>query len=55
MLAQQSKTWLHVDDESVTTVEAKDVCVTEQAAKEGQAGEIGGREKCAYLLFYERV
>jgi ubiquitin carboxyl-terminal hydrolase 10 len=55
VLAQASKTWLHVDDETVTTVEAKEVCVTESAAREGNAGEIGGRERCAYLLFYERV
>lgn len=47
--------WLHIDDESVSPVTEAEVCISESAAREGRAGEIGGRERCAYLLFYERI
>lgn len=50
-------TWLHLDDESVEEVGIDQVIVSKEAALKGVAGEIGksGREKCAYLAFYQRV
>ncbi|KLT43572.1 cysteine proteinase [Cutaneotrichosporon oleaginosum] len=47
--------WLHFDDEAVQPVPAEDVVVSEEEARTGRAGLIGGRERCAYLLFYQRV
>jgi ubiquitin carboxyl-terminal hydrolase 10 len=55
VLSQASGVWLHVDDDLVSAVGVEEVCVTESAAREGKSGEIGGRERCAYLLFYQRV
>lgn len=56
-LSSEADEWLHIDDELVTRLPrgSHDVCVSDMAAREGEAGEIGGRERCAYLLFYERV
>lgn len=54
--------WTHFDDEAVATVPTDQVVVSEQEArdvKDGRVREggltIGGRERCAYLLFYQRV
>ncbi len=54
--------WIHFDDETVNAVPKEEVTVSEQEAmdvKEGKVREgglsIGGRERCAYLLFYQRV
>lgn len=47
--------WLHIDDDVVTPVDTADVCISPEQARAGQAGVIGGRERCAYLVFYERV
>ncbi|BEI86095.1 hypothetical protein CcaverHIS002_0603820 [Cutaneotrichosporon cavernicola] len=47
--------WLHFDDEAVQPVPTDDVVVSEDEARNGRAGLIGGRERCAYLLFYQRV
>lgn len=47
--------WLHFDDESVQPVPVEDVVVSEEEARGGRAGLVGGRERCAYLLFYQRV
>jgi ubiquitin carboxyl-terminal hydrolase 10 len=47
--------WLHFDDETVQAVPAADVVVSEEEVRNGRAGLIGGRERCAYLLFYQRI
>lgn len=47
--------WLHFDDETVQPVPAEDVVVSEEEARDGRAGQIGGRERSAYLLFYQRI
>jgi hypothetical protein len=46
-----------LDDESVEEVTEEQVVVGKDAAERGQAGDIGRgkREKCAYLLFYQRI
>lgn len=59
VLRQDSSGWLHLDDESVEQVAEDQVVVSKDAAERGgsSGGEIGRakREKCAYLLFYQRV
>lgn len=57
VLRQDASGWLHLDDESVEEVAEEEVVVGRDAAERGQAGDIGRgkREKCAYLLFYQRV
>ena len=52
---QDTKGWLHFDDESVSTVAVDQVVVSGDEAKEGKGVLVGGRERCAYLLFYQRV
>jgi ubiquitin carboxyl-terminal hydrolase 10 len=47
--------WLHFDDDTVQTVPADAVVVSEDEVRAGRAGLIGGRERCAYLLFYQRI
>jgi len=47
--------WLHFDDENVTPVGVEEVVVSEEEESSGRAGLVGGRERCAYLLFLERV
>lgn len=47
--------WLHFDDENVREVREEDVVVSLDQAKGGESGLVGGRERCAYLLFYKRV
>nr|ODN87589.1 hypothetical protein L203_03368 [Cryptococcus depauperatus CBS 7841] len=47
--------WLHFDDENVKEVQEKEVIVGKDEARDGKVGLIGGREKCAYLLFYKRM
>jgi ubiquitin carboxyl-terminal hydrolase 10 len=47
--------WIHFDDEATTNVPKDDVVVSAEEADIGRAGLIGGRERCAYLLFYQRV
>ncbi|GMK59911.1 hypothetical protein CspeluHIS016_0901280 [Cutaneotrichosporon spelunceum] len=47
--------WLHFDDEAVQPVPTEDVIVSDEEVRNGRAGLIGGRERCAYLLFYQRV
>ncbi|GHJ88101.1 hypothetical protein NliqN6_4503 [Naganishia liquefaciens] len=57
VLRQDASGWLHLDDESVEEVTQEQVVVGKDAAERGQAGDIGRgkREKCAYLLFYQRM
>lgn len=59
---QDKAGWIHFDDESVTTVPTEQVIVSPQEAEDAKEGRgnaggllIGGRERCAYLLFYQRV
>lgn len=52
---QDNQGWLHFDDELVSPVAAEQVVVSQEEAESGRAGLIGGRERCAYLLFYLRV
>jgi ubiquitin carboxyl-terminal hydrolase 10 len=52
---QDGSGWLHFDDENVTAVGVEDVVVSEEEEAAGRAGLVGGRDKCAYLLFLERV
>ena len=59
---QDKAGWIHFDDESVTAVPTEQVIVSPQEADEAKEGRgntggllIGGRERCAYLLFYQRV
>ncbi|KAK6905233.1 hypothetical protein I203_106053 [Kwoniella mangroviensis CBS 8507] len=47
--------WIHFDDELVTNIPKEDVIVSKEEAESGKIGLIGGREKTAYLLFYQRV
>lgn len=53
--SQAQAGWLHFDDELVTPVLGEQVTVGAEEAESGRAGQIGGREKTAYLLFYQRV
>jgi ubiquitin carboxyl-terminal hydrolase 10 len=60
--ASAASQWIHFDDETVSAVPTEQVVVSEQEAEEvrdGKAREgnlsIAGRERCAYLLFYQRV
>jgi ubiquitin carboxyl-terminal hydrolase 10 len=54
---QDGSGWLHLDDESIEPIPTEQVVVSREAALEGKAGEVGraGREKCAYLAFYQRA
>nr|XP_031857112.1 uncharacterized protein CI109_007505 [Kwoniella shandongensis]KAA5524183.1 hypothetical protein CI109_007505 [Kwoniella shandongensis] len=52
---QDDKGWIHFDDESVTNVPKEDVVVSREEVEGGKTGLVGGREKTAYLLFYQRV
>ena len=52
---QDGAGWIHFDDESVSTIPTEQVVVTADEARDGRTGLIGGREKCAYLLFYLRA
>ncbi len=52
---QDAAGWIHFDDETYAPVPTDAVVVSPEKAKEGRAGLIGGRERCAYLLFYQRV
>ncbi|KAL7418681.1 hypothetical protein Q5752_006364 [Cryptotrichosporon argae] len=55
-VARQDNTgWLHFDDEAVNAVPAEQVVVSDDEAEQGKAGAVGGRERVAYLLFYQRV
>ncbi|WWC85843.1 uncharacterized protein L201_000710 [Kwoniella dendrophila CBS 6074] len=47
--------WIHFDDENVTNIPKEDVIVSKEEAESGKIGLIGGRERTAYLLFYQRV
>lgn len=50
-----SSSWMHFDDESVSAVPLEQVIVSPEEAASGRIGSVGGRDKCAYLLFYQRV
>lgn len=56
---QDGQQWIHFDDELVQPVPTDQVIVSAEeaasAAEGGRQGMIGGREKCAYLLFYQRI
>lgn len=52
---QDHQQWIHFDDETVQPVSTDQVIVSPEEAESGRAGLIGGREKCAYLLFYQRI
>ncbi|KAK8845583.1 hypothetical protein IAR55_006299 [Kwoniella newhampshirensis] len=52
---QDDKGWIHFDDENVTNVPKEDVVVSREEVDGGRTGLVGGREKTAYLLFYQRV
>jgi ubiquitin carboxyl-terminal hydrolase 10 len=52
---QDAKGWIHFDDETHSTIAEEDVVVSQDEAESGKVGLVGGREKCAYLLFYQRV
>jgi len=59
---QDTAGWIHFDDETVQAVPTEQVVVSpeeaETAKENGGGGErllIAGRERCAYLLFYQRV
>lgn len=53
---QGASGWLHFDDEQVSAVPAEQVVVSEDEARGGRfMGSVGGRDRCAYLLFYQRV
>ena len=52
---QDAKGWIHFDDETHSTLAEEDVVVSQEEAEKGKPGLVGGREKCAYLLFYQRV
>ena len=57
---QDTAGWIHFDDETVQAVPTEQVVVSPteaEAAKEGGLERllIAGRERCAYLLFYQRV
>ena len=52
---QDAAGWIHFDDEVVQPVPTDQIVVSRDEAVEGRAGLIGGRERCAYLLFYQRV
>jgi ubiquitin carboxyl-terminal hydrolase 10 len=52
---QDQSGWLHFDDDLVTPLPVEDVVVSRHEAEAGWAGQIGGREKTAYLLFYMRT
>lgn len=54
-ISSATSRWLHFDDENVREVREDDVVVSMDQAKGGESGSVGGREKCAYLLFYKRV
>ncbi|WWC58142.1 uncharacterized protein I303_100677 [Kwoniella dejecticola CBS 10117] len=47
--------WIHFDDENVTNIPKEDVIISKEEAESGKIGLIGGRERTAYLLFYQRV
>ncbi len=49
--------WVHLDDETIEEVATDEVVVSKDQAIQGWNGEVGrgGRERCAYLLFYQRV
>ena len=53
--AAPSTGWLHFDDELVNPVPSEEVVVSREEAQSGRTGLVGGRERTAYLLFYERV
>ncbi|OCF41651.1 hypothetical protein I317_04561 [Kwoniella heveanensis CBS 569] len=52
---QDNAGWIHFDDETVTNIPKEDVIVSKEEAECGKCGLIGGRERTAYLLFYQRV
>jgi ubiquitin carboxyl-terminal hydrolase 10 len=52
---EAGKEWLHFDDENVSPVGVEEVVVSEEEEGSGRAGLVGGRERCAYLLFLEKV
>ncbi|WRT63814.1 uncharacterized protein IL334_000739 [Kwoniella shivajii] len=52
---QDGAGWIHFDDENVTNIPKEDVIVSKEEAESGKMGLIGGREKTAYLLFYQRI
>ncbi|WVQ93568.1 hypothetical protein IAU59_000643 [Kwoniella sp. CBS 9459] len=52
---QDNAGWIHFDDETVTNIPKEDVIVSREEAESGKCGLIGGRERTAYLLFYQRV
>ena len=51
---QDAAGWIHFDDETYAPVSSDTVIVSRNEAEDARAGLIGGREKCAYLLFYQR-
>ena len=52
---QDTAGWIHFDDETYAPVSSASVVVSREEAEEGRTGLINGREKCAYLLFYQRI
>ncbi|WVQ76168.1 hypothetical protein IAR50_005824 [Cryptococcus sp. DSM 104548] len=52
---KDERPWIHFDDEQVREVKEEEVVVSRDEVEEGKCGLVGGREKCAYLLFYRRV
>ncbi|KAK4689408.1 ubiquitin carboxyl-terminal hydrolase 10, partial [Tremellales sp. Uapishka_1] len=49
--------WVHFDDETTSEIPVEQVVVSEKEVGEDRLGTVGGggRDKCAYLLFYSRV
>jgi ubiquitin carboxyl-terminal hydrolase 10 len=47
--------WIHFDDETVSAIPLEQVVVSADEVNAGRTGSVGGRDKCAYLLFYQRV
>ncbi|ODN88069.1 hypothetical protein L198_06825 [Cryptococcus wingfieldii CBS 7118] len=52
---KDERPWIHFDDEQVREVKEEEVVVSKDEVEEGRCGLVGGREKCAYLLFYRRI
>ena len=54
---QDGAGWIHFDDEAYSTIRTEEVVVSPQEAAEEkpQSLLVNGRERCAYILFYQRV
>lgn len=52
---QDAKGWIHFDDETHSTLAEEDVIVSPEEAESGKFGLVGNREKCAYILVYQKI